>query len=283
MLPQRSTGSPLQTELPHPPGRMALLRDRRPRKRWTYAGLFSEEMMLCAATVQIGPLPQSFWAVVERDRDRPVLTDGTSFMGRRVGFTGSGAATSVLAVAGGQVAATIALEPDGEPIEVISPHGTSFIWTLKLPVRAEGQVIVGGRARRLDARGLVDISAGYHARSTAWSWSCGVGQDAAGRALAWNIVDGVHDAPQQSERTLWFDGAASELPPASFDAGLQTISFAGDRSELHFTAEAQRARRDNFGLMMSDYCQPFGSFSGSMPGAQLAWGLGVMERHDVRW
>jgi hypothetical protein len=38
------------------------------------------------------------------------------------------------------------------------------------------------------------------------------------------------------------------------------------------------------GLVSSDYVQPFGSFSGALPGGiELASGLGVMERHRARW
>jgi len=260
---------------------MPLLHDRRPLKRWTYVGLFSEELMLCAASIRIGPLPQCFWAVVERDGRR--LTDGTSFTGRPVGFQGQGAGVRGLAISGGDVEAAISLEPAGEPVEVLSPHGRSYIWTMKLPVRASGRVGVGGRSRRIEARGLVDLSAGYHARRTAWSWSCGIGEDTDGRELAWNLVAGVHDDARASERTLWVDGIARELPAALFDEPLACVSFPGDPAELRFHAEAERARHDDFGLVMSDYRQPFGSFSGSLPGAGLAWGLGVMERHDVRW
>ena len=280
-LPQRSTGKPLESALPHPPGPMPLVRDRRPLKRWSYAGLFSEELMLCAAHVQIGPMPQCFWAVVERGPNR--LTDGTSFTGRPVGFRGHGPGTRGLAVSAGEVEAAVELEPAGEPVEVISPHGRSYIWTMKLPVRASGRVAVAGRPYELEARGLVDLSAGYHARRTAWSWTCGIGADAGGRELAWNVVAGVHDDARASERTLWTDGVARELPGALFDQPLERVDFLGDPAQLVFHAEAERARRDDFGLVMSDYRQPFGSFSGSLPGAELAWGLGVMERHDVRW
>ncbi|MFM9140942.1 MAG: DUF2804 domain-containing protein [Solirubrobacterales bacterium] len=279
--PQRSAGSPLRSELPRPPGPMPLVRDRRPLKAWTYAGLFSEELMLCAASVRIGPLPQCFWAVLERGTGH--LADGTSFGGRAVSFTGSQGGARGLGISAGEVNAALRLEPCGEAVEVLSPHGRSYIWTLKLPVRAGGNVTVEGRHHRLEARGLMDISAGYHARSTAWKWTCGVGEDRAGNEIAWNVVAGMHDDSRGSERTLWTGELATELPGALFDEGLTEVSFPGDPAFLRFSAEAERARRDDFGLLMSDYRQPFGSFSGSLPGAELAWGLGVMERHEARW
>jgi hypothetical protein len=37
-------------------------------------------------------------------------------------------------------------------------------------------------------------------------------------------------------------------------------------------------------VFASDYRQPFGTFSGTLPGGvELAEGFGVMERHVVRW
>ena len=54
------------TGLPVPPARMALVRDRRPLKRWRYLGLYGEDLMLCAAIVRVAGLPQAFWATWDR-------------------------------------------------------------------------------------------------------------------------------------------------------------------------------------------------------------------------
>ena len=280
-LPVRTVGEPLASGLPLPPGPMPAFRGRRPLKRWSYAGLFSDELMLCAASVRIGPAAQCFWGVLDRETGQ--LHDGTSFTGRGVSLAGPLGSSRLLEVDAGGVGAQLSLKPCGEAVEVLSPHGRSYIWTMKVPVRARGTVSAGGRTREFEARGLVDESAGYHARQTAWSWSCGVGEDRAGRELAWNVVAGMHDDARGSERTLWVDGTADELPGALFDPALAGITFPGDPAVLRFEAEAERARRDDFGLLMSDYRQPFGSFSGSLPGADLAWGLGVMERHVAHW
>ena len=37
------------------------------RKRWRYVGAFGERVMLCAASVRIGPLGQTFWAILDRE------------------------------------------------------------------------------------------------------------------------------------------------------------------------------------------------------------------------
>ncbi|HEV2727785.1 MAG TPA: hypothetical protein VGV34_05795, partial [Solirubrobacterales bacterium] len=40
------------------------------RKRWRYVGLFAEELMLCAARAEVGPLSQSFWIFLDREGGR---------------------------------------------------------------------------------------------------------------------------------------------------------------------------------------------------------------------
>src|SRR5690349_1593711 len=64
-----------------PRRRMPLLRNGRPRKRWRYVGIFGEELMACAALVQVGAARQSFWAVYLRDTDE--LRERTRLLPRR--------------------------------------------------------------------------------------------------------------------------------------------------------------------------------------------------------
>jgi hypothetical protein len=168
--------------------------------------------------------------------------------------------------------------PAGGAVEVVSAHGASYIWTRKRPVRATGLVTLEGRTLAVDAPGLVDDSAGYHARHTEWEWSAGAGVATSGEAVVWNLVAGVHDAPRRSERTVWLDGEPFEVGPVRFAEGLDAVG------DLSFSPEAERVRRDDLLLVASDYRQPFGSFAGTLPdGTELASGQGVMERHRARW
>jgi hypothetical protein len=74
-----------------------------------------------------------------------------------------------------------------------------------------------------------------------------------------------------------------EVGPVTFSAALDEVRFA-EGGALRFTARAQRARNDNLGIFASDYRQPFGTASGTLPdGIELASGAGVMERHSARW
>jgi hypothetical protein len=167
--------------------------------------------------------------------------------------------------------------PDG--VQVVSPHGRSYVWTLKrAPVHVHGRVTVGGQTFQLDGYdGFVDESAGYHARHTAWRWSAGLGRAEDGRAVAWNLVDGVHDGAV-SERTVWLDGTPQEVPAQEFAPDLSRVGG------LEFREWSARESNRNLLVMRNRYRQPFGEFRGTLPGGvALAEGYGVMEEHDVVW
>src|SRR3712207_5229914 len=63
-LPYRGDGSDRPVDLTS----MPVVLGGRPRKQWRYVGVFGERMMLCAGVVRIGPFPQTFWAVWDRDK-----------------------------------------------------------------------------------------------------------------------------------------------------------------------------------------------------------------------
>lgn len=245
--------------------------DGRPLKRWRYVGAYAPELMLCAGDARIGPLRQRFWAVATPDgriREKTAL----------VGAGGVRVDGSEVAVDAPGVRIRARVE-EVEGVETLSRHGNSYIWTSKQGgVRVTGLVELDGQPIQLDARGMVDDSAGYHARHTVWSWSAGVGVAADGRAVAWNLVTGVHDSPEASERTVWIDGAPEEVGPVEF---ADDLSRVGD---MTFRAWSERRDDTNAWLLKSKYRQPFGTFSGQLPnGIELREGYGVMESHDVHW
>jgi Protein of unknown function (DUF2804) len=224
----------------------------RPLKRWRYVGVYTPELMLCVGDARVGPIPQRWWAVA--------LPDGSLHEGK--------SAHGVI---------DLSLEEDGG-VEVVSPHGGSFIWTRKQAlVPVTGRVVLGAREFGIDDVAFIDDSAGYHARHTAWQWSAGHGRLDDGRAVGWNLVTGVHDG-EPSERTVWVEGEPHEVGPVEF---ADDLSRVGD---LDFKAWAERVDHTNLLLFRNDYRQPFGTFSGELPGGlRLAAGYGVMEEHDVRW
>jgi hypothetical protein len=276
--PYRGPG-PGRPAVPLPPDRMPLLRGGRLLKRWRYVGVYGPEVMLCAGSARIGPAWQVWWAVWDRAAGR--LHERTRMARGRHAVRVE--APGRLWVRDGAVEIDLRLR-EGPAVEVVTPAGRAYAWTRKQGgVPALGRVRVEGRELTLAGRAVVDESAGYHDRRTSWRWSAGVGTAADGRALAWNLAEGIHDRPEASERTVWVDGVPAEVAPVRIAADLETIDFATGES-LRCRPEAVRRRRDRLLVFSSDYEQPFGTFAGTLPGGiELAAGFGVTERHDVRW
>lgn len=273
--------------LPLPPARMGLLRGARPLKRWRYVGVYGPELMLCVGLARVGVASQSFWAVWDREGRR--LHERTRLSRGKVSLDME-RLPGVARVAdrdGDGVAISIDLALDeADGVETVSPHGSSYVWTRKQGgVPARGTVQIGERSFAVDGLAVVDDSAGYHARRTDWRWSAGVGRTEDGRSAAWNLVDGIHDAAAGgSERTVWLDGAPVEAAPAVFAADLSAVATPADGGDLRFASESVRERTENMLLVRSAYRQPFGTFSGLLPGGvQLAEAFGVMEQHSAVW
>ena len=246
------------------------------RKRWRYVAVFAEELMLCAARAEVGPMAQSFWVLWDRERRQQWAHTNPLPGSREVILDGSR-----LEIDGPGLRASLEL---GEvtPIEATCPSGKSFAWTRKragMPVA--GTVEIPGHRWEIAGHGLDDESAGHHQRHTHWRWSAGVGESVEGRNLAWNLVEGINDPPQGSERAIWVDGDPTE-PPAVRFRGLDGIDL-GEAGSLEFAPESRHAHDDNYLLIRSRYRHRFGSFSGSLGGLDLSQGLGVMEEHDALW
>ncbi len=276
LVPYRGSGEGRPRELPLPPGPMPLLYAGRLIKRWRYVGMFGSELSLCAGVVRVGPLRQSFWAVWDRDAGK--LHERTV---RRAG--------DVLVVPGRVSIRDRGLElelrlEEGEGVEVVTPYGGGYVWTRKQAgVLVRGTLNFNGARREIEGEVFIDDWAGYPPRHTSWLWSAGLGSDVAGRHVAWNLVEGINDADQDSERTVWIDRVASEVGPVRFAPNLSAIRFV-DGAELTFTRESVRCREDNLVVVRSSYEQPFGTFSGRLQaGIELREGYGVMERHDALW
>ncbi len=267
-----------------------MFRGTRPLKRWRYVGIFCEELMACAATVHVGPARQTFWAVLLRKRadhqlpglrEHPDLRERTHLLAHRGAVT---LQPGRLEVRDGGVALDLGFEEE-EGIQALCPHGGGYVWTRKQAgVVARGTIALDGAPpRAIAALAAIDDTAGYHARVTEWRWAAGVGVDPAGAPLAFNLVEGLNDPRTGSERAVWVAGKPHEVPPVEFSHDLSRIESA-DGSQLRFTAEAQRSRRENLLLVRSDYRAPFGTFAGTLPGGvELAHGMGVVEHHRAHW
>lgn len=301
-LPWRGPGAG-RPDLPLPPDRMPLRRGGRRLKRWRYLGAFCEEILACAARVQVGRLGQTFWAVWDREGHQlhestklrlpgargQVWTErlGSEDVVPELGDFGvvnyAPDEGSLVRIEAGRVRAFLRVG-SARWVEAVCPTADGeYVWTRKrADVPVECDVRIDDRRWRLEARGVEDESAGYHPKHTVWSWSAGVGQTRDGRSLGWSLVEGINDPPARSERAIWLDGEPFEPRPVRFEE-LRAIAF-DDGSRLEFAGEAEQRRSERKLIVSYTYRQPFGSFTGTLPGGlELERGLGVMERHDARW
>lgn len=298
-LPWRGPG-PGRPELPLPPDEMPMRRGGGWRKRWRYLGAYCDELLLCAARVQVGPLGQTFWAICDREGRRmwertklrlpgargEVWTESLDAEGAVEHGSDEGSLVRIEAhrVEEEEEVRAFLRVGAGSWVESVCPTDEGeYVWTRKradVPVACD--VRVGERRWRVEARGMEDESAGYHPRHTVWSWSAGVGRTRDGRSVGWSLVSGINDPPERSERAVWVDGEPFEPGPVSFE-GLDALAF-DDGSRLEFSGECERRRQESRLIVRYTYRQPFGSFTGSLPGGlELDRALGVMEYHDAYW
>lgn len=298
-LPWRGPGDD-RPDLRLPPDRLPLRRAGTWRKRWRYVGVFGDEMLACAARVQVGPIGQTFWLLWDRSERRMLEQTKLRPPGARgevwteapdedgvIDYApehGSKVRIEARHPEAGEVRAFLRFT-GGTWAESVCPAGEDgYVWTRKrtdVPVAAD--VRAGEDRWRFEARGVEDESEGYHPRHTVWSWSAGVGRTTDGRSVGWNLVSGINDPPRGSERSIWVDGAPSEPGPCEFADDLGSVSF-DDGSRLAFSGECERRKEESMLFVHYSYRQPFGSFTGTLPGGlELERGLGVMEFHDATW
>ena len=302
-LPWRGPG-PGRPDLPLPPGRVPLRRNGAWRKRWRYTAAFCDELLLCAARVQVGPVGQSFWAIWDREagelheRTRIQLPSARGEVWTEPASAEEAGRIDWAPDSGGTEVRIEAAPKDEEPermraflrvgegtwAEAICATGErdGYVWTRKRIVPIECDVRIGERRIRVEARGVEDESCGYHPHHTVWDWSAGVGETTDGREVGWNLVSGINDPPAALRaRDLGRRRAVRAGPGDLRGPRARSRSTA---ARLEFTAEAERRKDEKRWFVKYSYVQPFGRFAGTLPGGlELARGFGVMEHHDATW
>jgi hypothetical protein len=164
-----------------------------------------------------------------------------------------------------------------QPLVTVSPVSDNRpLYTHKAASPVEGRVMLGDKEIKLDPAkdiGLMDVQKTFYPYRTFWNWATFGGHDASGRLIAMNACENFITCDDEyNENCTWVDGRITPLGAARFEfnkADLMKpwrVKTSGDGLDLTFKPEGERVGKVNLGVVMSDFHQPFGPFSGEMPG-----------------
>jgi hypothetical protein len=290
-------------------------------KRWVYAAVATDDLLVGAAIVRLGYAANTFAFAFDRAAGRmmadvsattPPFAAAVGDTGRdgcRARFRFPGTALSLergprerdyrFEVSASDLRISARLSTEGAPpaigavVALPGPPDGLFNATEKqalLP--AVGEVIAGGRSYSLDGGlGGLDFTYGFLGRKTSWRWAFALGRARSAERVALNLVQGFVGP---AECAVWVDG---EVFPVSggiltYDekAPLAPWQIRTEEGEIDLTFDpgAVHAEDHDFGLVASHFLQPAGSFSGTLrlPGRaplELDRVLGVVEDQDVVW
>lgn len=158
---------------------------------------------------------------------------------------------------------------------------------------SSGSLVWQGKRFNLDGLATVDWTRSHAARVTRWKWASLVARLPHGRRLGLNLSADVYDnsGACSQENALWLDGCVQPLGKILFvlpeHRDTQDWHLTGPDIDLTFTPMGARRSDVDFGLVKSQFIQPFGVFNGQVHlcGTPIAVenAIGVVEDHLAVW
>ncbi len=186
-----------------------------------------------------------------------------------------------------------------QPLVIVSPISDNRpLYTHKAATPVEGTLTVGDREIRLHPEkdvGLMDVQKTFYPYNTFWKWATFAGHDESGRFIAMNACQNIiEDDETYNENCTWVNGEITLLGAVEFEFETGDLMkpwriHAPDGGlDLTFCPEGKRVGRTNAGVIMSDFNQPFGKFTGTMAGPggetlQVDGPFGLCEWHLARF
>lgn len=168
-------------------------------------------------------------------------------------------------------------------------------YTHKAPCPVEGAVRIGSETIRLDPdrhTALLDVQKTFYPYRTFWNWATFAGFDSDGRRVALNLCSNIVRAGDaHNENCAWVEGKIRRLGQARFDFDPKHLRpwrlTTLDGTDLTFHPLGEKSKRTRVGPLQSDFHQPYGRFSGRVPGpdGEVAVDglIGVCEHHVARF
>jgi hypothetical protein len=186
-----------------------------------------------------------------------------------------------------------------EPLVVLNPFAPHRpLYTHKNACPVEGRLEIDGEKVDLDPSRdicLLDEHKAFYPYRSFWKWATCAGYTEDGRLVAVNLCQNViADDEEYNENCVWLDGRVRLLGAARFgfhELDLLSpwfIRTTDGKVDLLFRPQGERAQRIRIGPVMSDFHQPFGSFSGTVKpgdaeGIELQGFFGLCEYHVTRY
>jgi hypothetical protein len=286
-------------------------------KEWHYVSFTTEEWYVAVGLVQLGYIGNLFCYAVDRIQKRCAVAYGSlSPLGRALSL----APSSVRGTTSWKSrAATVSIAAnDGWAVDLDIPLGAerlrgrahiesrdSLAMLHRLgPQRvaythkaagwpASGYLELGPRPIRLDgALAASDWTRSQANRVTEWKWASLSGLLHDGTAIGLNLSADVYDDAKghSVENALWIDGKVRPLSGVRFEMPSDPKtkrwvirSLDTDEVDVEFEPLGAREEHRNFGLVRTDFVQPYGRFAGRVCGHDITGCFGVVEAHVSVW
>ncbi len=161
-----------------------------------------------------------------------------------------------------------------EPMVILQPFGPNRpLYSHKALMPARGTLRVNDHTEQYDASQMVmivDDHKGYYPAVMQYDWVTGLGHDAAGQPIGFNLTDNqVTDHERFNENCLWRDGHMVPLPPIEVArpegvTGTWEIRDAYGLVDLRFRPIDSYRNYLNAGIAKVDYHGPTGRFEGTI-------------------
>jgi len=286
-------------------------------KEWHYLSFTTDEWFVALGLVQLGYVANLFAYAVDRVQLTTAVEHGAlSPLGLALSFAPSsvrgrtswrsrGATVSITANAGWDVELDIPLGGDRlrgharvdacESLAMLHRLGPRRVaYTHKAAGwPASGKLELGQRKIRLDG-GLAasDWTRSQATRITEWKWASLSAFLPNGTPVGLNVSAQVYEDEHghSVENAFWSNGRVHKLRGVAFDVPAdpktqrwRIRSIDTDEVDLEFDPLGAREEHTNFGLVRTDFVQPYGRFAGRICSHDVTGAFGVVETHLSVW
>ncbi len=286
-------------------------------KEWHYLSFTTDEWFVAVGLVQLGYVANLFSYAVDRVQQKAAVEHGAlSPFGRALQFAPSSvvgstswktrdASVDIEAGDGWHVTLDIPLGPERLSGHAHIGSGESLAMLHRLAPRRiaythkaagwplSGDLELGTRPISLEG-GLAasDWTRSQASRITEWKWASFSSFLPDGTPIGLNLSAQVYeDARGHSvENAVWIDGVVRRLSGVVFDLPRdpksqpwRITSLDTDEVDLAFEPLGAREENTNFGIVRTEFVQPYGRFAGRVAGHDVTGAFGVVETHLSVW